>query len=272
MKEHNKQPIYLLGFLLHNKAQNQYLIDQGVHLITANTVQQKIMALRKIKNNNAVIVLPTHGIEPDVKTFIKKKFTTHYDLTCRHLTKNIKIIHEILQSKYRVLFYAKKQHPETQSVLNVDKSIKLINSEHNVQVSRQINKNHRYVLINQSTLPNEFCQDAYTILKCKLNHIRQINTTCAACKLRFNKIRTFKNVDLLVIVGDKLSQNATSLANLAKLYDVRFIQVTSPNQGFSKHDFNNVNTCAIISSTSTAPETVDAVYNNIVKLNHAQKT
>jgi (E)-4-hydroxy-3-methyl-but-2-enyl pyrophosphate reductase len=266
-KQANKK-IYLVGPLLHNQKQNQVFCKKGVSLIKAKNVQAKISALGKISNNGTVIVSPAHGIEKPVQAYIEFKFASHHSLTCYFLTKNIATIKDLLQKKYQVLLYAKKNHPEAQSLLSIDKNIKLIDSSNDILKIPKLNCKNHYVLVNQSTIPTEFCEHVYQILRQKLKHIKYINTTCVACKMRFNNIKslaTAKNLDtnLLVVIGDSISQNALSMCKLANHYGLKTLLVTSKTKQLDRRKFIGVDNCAIISSTSASPEFVDQIAQQI---------
>jgi 4-hydroxy-3-methylbut-2-enyl diphosphate reductase len=164
----------------------------------------------------------------------------------------------MINRKNKIFYFGLKNHSETKYIMSMNKSIKLIESLNGIK-----NIKSKIYLVNQSTIPVNTIKEHI----CNNKNISHIKTTCSASNLRYNNILKLpKNIDLLLIVGDKTSNNTMSLVNLGKQMKIKTKLVQSQND-IIKSDFNDIKTCYLTSGTSTTKKDVEDIYKKITSFN-----
>jgi 4-hydroxy-3-methylbut-2-enyl diphosphate reductase len=251
-KTHPNNKIYLMGDLVHN-AKSLSLINTKNVCNVKDT--NKLLFLKKNKDINAIIVFPAHGCDLDTLKYARKKFKHVYELTCPCIKQNIKLIHNLSSKKKKILFFGTKNHTETQAILSTNKSLKQVDAMTNFN-----NIKDKVYLVNQSTIPISLINSLVDNNK----NIMFISTTCDATKIRHSHIANLSmDIDLLLVVGNKTSNNTMALCKLARQRGIK-VKLISSQEQLNKNYFNSIDSCAVISGTSTMKEVVDAI---IRKLN-----
>lgn len=241
--------IYVIGDLVHNKQSLDLIKGHNIKFI--KTSNAKII-LRNINSNKSVIIFPAHGYQKDIFEYAQKKFKYIYNLTCPYILNTISIICKKLNEKRPIYFYGIKQHPETKAILSINSSIKLVSSLKRLSLIKN------GYLFNQSTIPKILIEK-----NLRQKSLKYISTTCGSTNQRhINILNLPSNIDLLLIVGDKKSNNANTLYKLAKLKKINTQLIQTFNQ-INKRYLNNIKTCAITSSTSTPKKIVDEIINKL---------
>ncbi|MDR1235220.1 MAG: hypothetical protein LBJ97_04045 [Mycoplasmataceae bacterium] len=247
-KKHPNQKIYLIGRLVHNEHLIQQIKSNNIIFLNDDS-HSRIDLLKKIKNKQAVIVFSAHGSPINALSYAKTHFNFVYDLTCRYINNNVKLVKKLLSLNYKVIYFGKKHHPETNAILSLNKAIQLAEDKANIVT----NNKHKYALVNQSTIP---------IFDIPLlnDNIKIFNTTCKVVQNRYDNVKKLKNVDLLIIIGDIHSNNSNQLINLAKLKKIP-VKLIENEKNIKTTLFDKVNHLAIASGTSVEPTLVT----NIIK-------
>jgi 4-hydroxy-3-methylbut-2-enyl diphosphate reductase len=218
----------------------------------------RLELLKKIKSKDSVIVLSAHGSEQSVVEYTKKHFNIYYDLTCKHVLHNYQIIKQY-RNKAQIIFYGKKNHPETKAIQSLDKTMKVI---HNIKQIKHIDKKKDYVLINQTTIPQQFVKPLYEELKNKIKRITFIPTTCAATQKRHANILSLKANSNLIVVGDKKSNNTMLLMKLAQSRKIKTFLIENVKQ-IDSIKFGSISNAYLISGTSTSQKTVNQIHKRL---------
>ncbi|MDR0739358.1 MAG: hypothetical protein LBF00_00510 [Mycoplasmataceae bacterium] len=246
-KKHQKQKIYLIGWLVHNTQIMQKIRNKHVIVLNDNN-HSRISSLKEIKDHNAVIVFSAHGTPIDALKYACQRFTNVYDLTCQYVNNNLAIAQKLLKKKYKILYYGKKKHPETKAIKSLSKNIHVIESTNDIS---KINKQAKYAFINQTTAPTYLVKKIIKLIHQKNYKTKIINTTCLSTRQRYSNIENLTNIDFLLVVGDKASNNANQLLNLAKIKKINCKLIQTKNQ-INKKMFKRINTLAITSATSVS--------------------
>jgi 4-hydroxy-3-methylbut-2-enyl diphosphate reductase len=215
----------------------------------------RLALLKRIKSKDSVIVLSAHGSEQNVVEYAKNHFKNYYDLTCKHVLRNYQIVKRF-HNRAQIIFYGKKNHPETRAIQSLDKNIKVID---NIKHVKCIDQKKHYILINQTTIPQQFVTSLYKQLKGKIKHIRFIPTTCVATQKRHENILSLNPNNNLIVVGDKKSNNTMLLMKLAQFRKIRTTLIENVKQADSIK-FTGVSQAYLISGTSTPQKTVNQIY------------
>jgi 4-hydroxy-3-methylbut-2-enyl diphosphate reductase len=99
--------------------------NKGV-IILDDTKKTRLELLNKIRDPQAIIVLSAHGSSQEVIDYANTHFKQYYDLTCPYLLDNFNLIKRLIKQGHRIIYYGKRNHPETQTVLSFNPYIQLV--------------------------------------------------------------------------------------------------------------------------------------------------
>ena len=204
----NKEQVYCLGELVHNKQVTNELIDKGVIFID-NIEDAK---------NNAII--RAHGVPVSVYENAKELQIELKDLTCPKVLAIHKLVTKYSNENYYIFLVGQKTHPETIGTasfcgenLSILENIDDIESEiENFEKSQIQNA----VVVAQTTISLEKFNKIVEELKKHIENIEVKNTICASTKQRQEETEKIsKEVECMIIVGGKHSSNSTKLYEIA---------------------------------------------------------
>ncbi len=248
------RPIYLLNSIVHNQDVNNYFKEKGVIILEGKT---KLELLDEI--NTGTVIFSAHGVGDVVKEKASKMNITVVDATCPFVEKSYQLIKKYLNNDYHLLYIGKAKHPETEAVLSFSNHISLITDENNIKIP-----NSNYIAIaHQTTMSDYDVKSIYDKVKSINEKVIVLPMICNATKLRQDDLKhiletTDLNNALVIIVGDKTSNNCTKLSELAFMYtkSVKFISNYLELKDF---DVSIFDTIIIASGTSTPIVNVDNI-------------
>lgn len=210
--QNEKQPIYILGMIVHN----QYIVDalkaRGIQTIDIPG-QTRLELLDQI--NEGTVIITAHGASDQVFQKAKEKGLNVIDASCLDVIKTHDLIKKKLSEGYEILYIGKMGHPEAEGAISIDeKKVHLITSQKDIQ---DMDSKKHYVMTNQTTMSlydvYDLCEYAKTILP----HVMIEKETCTATKIRQEAIKNMEDdIDIVFIVGDPHSNNTQKLAAIAK--------------------------------------------------------
>ncbi len=246
-----QKPVYMLGFLVHNKKIVQALTEKGIILCTKNPDE----VIESI--DNGTIIFTAHGISPKIKQKAIDKGLMVVDTTCINVKKVHDIISEKVNDNYNVLVIGKETHPEVKGFLGINNNVKVYTSYNNIS--------NRTFIINQTTLNYDELLNEFNLIK-KHNKNKDIiicEEICNATKVRQNAIKqNAKHFDLIIIIGDALSNNCKSLYNVAINEGVDAIQIETI-EDINNFDLSKYNSIGVTAGASTPKAIIDEVIQNL---------
>lgn len=265
-----KKPIYMLGSLVHNKNIMQSFIDKGITLI--EDVDKKT-AVNKIKEGT--IIFTAHGISKEIIALAKEKGLNIINTTCKDVSKIHSLIASYLKENYSVLFLGVKYHPESIAIVN-DFPVHFITENTNLDTLPKLKEN--IILTNQSTMSYLKVKEIYNNLLEIYPNMILAGEVCPATRLRQEAlINSNEEADLIIVVGDKLSNNTKMLQTLGKTHNQKPTILLETVEDLNFYDLSNYQSCIITSGASTpfaivheiitALKTYDKNKNYISKLN-----
>lgn len=249
------RPIYLLNSIVHNNDVNSYFKSQGITILEG---KPKLELLDSIQNGT--IIFSAHGVSDLIKEKAKSMNVTIVDATCPFVEKSYQLIKKYINDDYHLLYIGKSNHPETEAVLTFGNNITLINND-----NLNLPHSNRLAIAHQTTMSDYDVETIYDKVK-KINpDVKVLPMMCNATKSRQDDLKDIlenNNLDntLVIIVGDKNSNNCTKLYELAKIYTNNTIFIPSYHE-LLDYDLTKYHTFIISSGTSTPIINV----NNIVK-------
>lgn len=210
--QNEKQPIYILGMIVHN----QYIVDalkaRGIQTIDIPG-QTRLELLNQI--NEGTVIITAHGASDQVFQKAKEKGLNVIDASCLDVIKTHDLIKKKLSEGYEILYIGKMGHPEAEGAISIDeKKVHLITSQKDIQA---MDPKKHYVMTNQTTMSLYDVYDLCEYAKSILPHVMIEKETCTATKIRQEAIKNMEDdIDIVFIVGDPHSNNTQKLAAIAK--------------------------------------------------------
>lgn len=254
--ENLKKPIYMLGNIVHNKNVVKAFESKGIIILDGKS---RIEMLDNI--TDGTIIFTAHGVSDQVRELAKSKGLDIIDATCKDVSKTHDIIKEKLQKGYKVLFYGKQGHPETEGILGISNDIILI--EDNTDFSTLPKYSGKIIITNQTTMSYLDVVALHNQLTTIYPQLELIDEICSATRRRQEAVINANEFDLIIVVGDKLSNNTkmlkeiainktkTSAIQIETVKDLRYIEL-SP--------YKNI---AITAGASTPKSIVEEIIFNI---------
>ena len=210
--QNEKQPIYILGMIVHN----QYIVDalkaRGIQTMDIPG-QTRLELLDQI--NEGTVIITAHGASDQVFQKAKEKGLNVIDASCLDVIKTHDLIKKKLSEGYEILYIGKMGHPEAEGAISIDeKKVHLITSQKDIQ---DMDPKKHYVMTNQTTMSLYDVYDLCEYAKSILPHVMIEKETCTATKIRQEAIKNMEDdIDIVFIVGDPHSNNTQKLAAIAK--------------------------------------------------------
>lgn len=271
---------YVLGSLVHNKEVVSELKNMGI-----------AFSDRPMFDYDEVVI-SAHGTTSFLYDSIKNQKIT--DATCLNVKKIIDIAKKIDENSLLIMV-GDSNHSEVKNVISFAKNAVVLprdrfdisviskivmptevetshqerNSERSLNAvsgitqSFERKKFDNYYLVYQTTLEDEVANLYFEELKKVLgNKLTAFDTRCSSVKRRIlESVDIAKQVQLMVVIGDKTSANCNTIFNECKKYNANTIFVENEND-LPKIDFEIV---GLTAGASVSLETIEKVKNKLEK-------
>lgn len=217
----NNSGAYCLGEIVHNEN------------VIENLKKSEIKFIDNIDDANSNVIIRAHGVERKIYKRAKEMNLNIIDLTCPSVLKVHDVVRYYSKKGYFILLTGKKEHPEVVGIVSehLKNDYIVINSvdELNDNIDK-ILKNNKILLVSQTTFNSSSFDEICNTLRKKINNDTKLvvkKTICSSTENRQKETEEIaKNVDLMIIVGDKKSSNTNKLYDISKKYcsDVLFIK------------------------------------------------
>lgn len=200
-----KNSISTLGPLIHNKFVTLDLAEKGVDII------EDIEDFKKEK-----LVIRSHGVGKDVYTKALEKNIELIDSTCVYVKKIHKMVLDAYLNDRKIIIIGDKNHPEVIGINGwAENSCIIFNNKE--EICKYKFEDMKYFLVCQTTFNHNSFEEILEILKTKDLDIEIKNTICKATANRqISAIHLSKEVDVMIVIGDKNSSNTNKLYELCK--------------------------------------------------------
>lgn len=263
LKKHPEQQIYVYGEIIHNSFVINKMKEKGVVFLNKNI--DEIVKL----DNNSILIIPAHGAPKEILDTAANKNLIIYDATCPFIKENVKEIKNALRNNSEVIYIGDENHDESKAILSISKDIYL-------KDKKLLNKYYSFtsktpLIICQSTLNKTvLSQNISEILDVFPNAIINKARVCNTTSIRQDAIKNVdKSIDLIIVIGDKTSNNTQKLFDTAKDLDSsRDVYCIESYRDLTESLIRNKNHIAIASGASTPMYIVDEVINFINNLDN----
>jgi len=240
----DKKGFLIYGKLGHNKALCDYLKESG--FVTVNI-------LKKIKDKK--VVIRAHGINKKDSQFLKTNKIQSIDLTCPFVKKLLDLCLRFEKKGYQIIIIGDKNHIEIKNVCSFLKKPIVVNDEVEVKRFPSLSK---IAVFTQTTQTFEKIDKILPILKQKGKSVVYTETRCPETKQRQNEaLELASKVDLMLVVGDKISKNANNLIKICR--EITKANLIQGRADINRESFSKFKRIGIIASASTPSFVVDEV-------------
>ena len=251
-----KAKIYSLGPIIHNPLVVKELSGKGIKVISD---------VRRARGGK--ILIRSHGIEPSIREKIKKNKIGIIDATCPFVERSHRIVNKLKKEGFYIIIVGEKNHPEVAALAEAagkDKSVVIDGS----QIRRLSLKNKRVALLAQSTLTKSLFEGIVLSVQNKnASELRILDTLCSdVTKRQSEAVRLCKSVNLMLVIGGRISANTKRLAEICRGQGVKTYHLESEKDLKKSWFKNGCKATGIISGSSTPSWVVDRVMTSVKKM------
>ena len=250
----NNREIYCLGEIVHNKNVVIKLEEQGIKFID------------QIEEAKGKTIIRAHGIPKEIYEKAKQMNIEIKDLTCPHVLKIHKIAEEYRKKGFFIVLLGKKNHPEVIGIASFcGDNMAIIEDDQEIENATGLIKQSELedvIIIAQTTYNSKKFDKIVSMLKDNLGETInfEVNKTiCPATEVRQKETEDIaKQVEAMIIIGDKKSSNTNKLYNISCIYCEKVIFIENKEE----IDLNNikcVNKIGIMAGASTPKEDIEEV-------------
>ncbi|MCL5015720.1 MAG: 4-hydroxy-3-methylbut-2-enyl diphosphate reductase [Firmicutes bacterium] len=208
------RPIYVLGQIVHNRHTVLELESFGIRTLDGSS---RLELLDQVPEGSTVI-FTAHGISPAVKTRAQERHLTFFDATCPDVTKTHTLIEEKIRQGYSIIYIGTKGHPEPEGAMGEAPQGRAFLVTHVQDVGNvPFDNKTPLAIVTQTTLSQWDTQSIIEALLVKYPQAEVHNEICLATQLRQEAaVQTAKDVDMVVVVGDRRSNNSNRLVEVVE--------------------------------------------------------
>ncbi len=204
---HAGKPVYMLGNLVHNKQVIERLKNFGVGTVAS---------LSEIpKGTRGTLLISAHGVPPEVYAEAKKLRLEIIDTTCPWVKKAQRIAKELAEEERLVIIVGDKGHPEVKGLVgwSHDRALVIGNEAELNKIS--IPPEAKVGILAQTTQAVERFDQIVAGIKKMVKEVKEYDTICdATSKRQSAAVKIARQVELMLVVGDKMSANTRRLTEL----------------------------------------------------------
>lgn len=209
------RPLYILGQIVHNQYITQAFAQE--HVISLDSKSKtRLELLDEIQTGT--VIFTAHGVSPQVHQKAKQKKLHVIDATCSDVDKTHQLIRSYTKTGYTIIYIGKKGHPEPEGAIGIDPQNVLFVETIEDVAKLTLDPSTKDVLItNQTTLSIWDVAKVARAITQKFKSATYIEEICDATQVRQEAIIHFAPfVDVIIIIGDPISNNTNRLAQIAQ--------------------------------------------------------
>ena len=241
--------IYTYGPLIHNKEVIAELEQKGIHVIEdLSEVEQ------------GTIMIRSHGVGKKIYDELEKKGFKVIDGTCPFVKKIHDIVKKAYEQKKQIIIIGDSKHPEVQGINGwCENSAVILGEIEQAQEYIFCNNNKKYTVVVQTTFRKSKFNTMIEVLKQKDLELEIFDTICSATAQRQQEaVELSKNMDKMIVIGDKSSSNTQKLFEICKKYCKKTYYIET-NCNLVLNIFDKNDKIGITAGASTPPAIIKEV-------------
>ena len=248
-QKHPNKNIVVLGELVHNEDALKELAD--LHIKTMYKNDSSYLDMVDMLKGDDIVILTAHGHPYEVEEKLLKRGIKYYDATCPFVKLAHDEISRNIKDKHQVIYIGKKNHPEALSALSLSNDVILYEIKDGM--NKSLITDESPLLISQTTFSKLDINRIEEELKEDYPSLRFAKSVCNASLLRQEALLNIeKDIEAIIVVGGKNSNNTKTLYNLALTHFpcAKILYVQNKDE-VNKKDLIGLSRIAIISGTSS---------------------
>lgn len=191
---------YSWGSLVHNREVMEYFRKKGI---------MPVQNLDEIEEN-AGLIIRSHGVRPEIIDEAEARGIIIEDATCPLVKRVHDLVAKLAEEGYEIVIFGDESHPEVEGILGYGGGRARVVK--NADEAWNIDKVSRIGLVSQTTKDEDEFFKIGEILLRRAQEIRIFNTICPATRERQEAaVKLSREVDLMLVIGDKNSSNTNTL-------------------------------------------------------------
>ena len=258
--EQVKNPIFVLGSLVHNPEVNKKIEERGIRKIEReeffNTPAGEI----------GTLVITAHGVGPDIYKEAEEKNIAVVDTTCPKVVKVQRLAKFFHQKGYRIVIIGDKDHKEVRGINEWGGGHAFIVSEKKDLINFWVSPKQKIAVLSQTTQNEDFCEEICDFIKKKYKSAKTDITTCGTTHTRQKEIKKIAaENDAILVIGSKTSANSRRLWEIALPINPRSYFIENISE-IDKNWFSGINNIGITAGASTPGWTIGEVVEYLEKI------
>ena len=254
--EKGNGPIYTYGPIIHNDEVVKDFEKNGV------VVVKDLAQLDELEKGK--IIVRSHGISRDEYITMEEKGYEVIDATCPFVRKIHKLVDEHSKLGEHIVIVGNPKHPEVCGIKGWvnGEDVTIIESKEEAE-EFTVNLDKKVCIVSQTTFNYNKFQELVEIIAEKEYNIIVLNTICNATEERQTEAREIaKNVDAMIVIGDKNSSNTQKLFEICntECEKTYYIQ-TSKDMDYQL--LKSINNVGITAGASTPNNIIEEVSKNV---------
>ena len=252
----DKENVYTYGPIIHNEEVVKDLESKGVRAISD---VDEIEGM----NDNATVIIRSHGVSKNVYDSIKAKKYEIVDATCPFVLKIHRIVEEESAKGKQIIIIGNEKHPEVEGIMGWSHSPVFVIDTVEKAKNMQLDNKKEVVIVSQTTFNYNKFKELVEIIEKKSYDVSVLNTICNATKERQTEARSIaETVDAMIVIGDKHSSNTQKLFEICRkaCNNTYYIQTLGD---LDLNQLGSVETVGITAGASTPNNIIEEVQNNV---------
>lgn len=208
------RPIYILGQIVHNRHAVAELEQYGIRTLDGGSRE---MLLARVPDG-ATVIFTAHGVSPAVKAEAARRGLYAVDATCPDVTRTHTLIQEKIAAGYSIIYIGTKGHPEPEGAMGEAPAdrVALVTTTDDI-LDIPFDASAPIAIVTQTTLSQWDTLSLIAAIRARYPAAEVHNEICLATQLRQEAaVKTAENVDLVVVVGDRRSNNSNRLVEVVE--------------------------------------------------------
>ncbi len=212
----------------------------------------------------STVLITAHGVSDAERSRLEGSGKTLIDTTCPLVARAHRAAGALHDQGYHVVVIGKPGHVEVRGLIGDLRRVDVVASPDD---ARRIEAT-RIGIVCQTTVPPSKVKAVREAIEAKNPHaeVRFVDTVCRPTKEHQRALdRLLEQVDAVVVVGGKNSNNTRELAETCRARGVRAYHVQDPDE-LEPGWFAGLEVVGLTAGTSTLDETIDDVHERLMEL------
>ena len=248
----DKENVYTYGPIIHNEEVVKDLESKGVRAISD---VDEIEGM----NDNATVIIRSHGVSKNVYDSIKAKKYEIVDATCPFVKKIHNIVLDESNNGKTIIIIGNDNHPEVEGIKGwVNGEVIVINKEEQIE-KLSLPEQTKACIVSQTTFNHNKFKYLVEIIRKKGYDITVVNTICNATHVRQVEAQKISSkVDGMIVIGGKNSSNTQKLYDICRneCENTFYVQTV---KDLDLHELKSLKSIGITAGASTPKNIIEEV-------------